>query len=110
MLVGGAVQDLDSWAWGYHAYGDINAFLYAQERGFTGVPGGRSIYADKIHFSPPAASGAVATFPYISKRWARDPGPDGYNASRSEEHPSELQTRLCIQYPAFSLNNKRRAH
>src|SRR3546814_6484944 len=81
MLVGGAVQDLDSWAWGYHAYGDINAFLYAQERGFTGSPGGWIIYADKIRFSPPPASGAAATFPYISKRWARDAGPDGYKAA-----------------------------
>src|SRR3546814_230788 len=82
MLVGGAVQDLDSWAWGYHAYGDINAFLYAQERGFTGSPGGWIIYADKIRFSPPPASGAAA---------------------RSEEHTSELQSLLRTSYAVFCL-------
>src|SRR3546814_1451607 len=59
-------------------------------RGFTGSPGGWIIYADKIRFSPPSASGAAATFPYISKRWARDAGTDGYKAAFTSDSDTFL--------------------
>src|SRR3546814_15691620 len=59
-------------------------------RGFTGSPGGWIIYADKIRFSPPPASGAAATFPYISKRWARDAGTDGYKAAFTSDSDTFL--------------------
>jgi len=71
MLQNSQVQDLESWAWGYGAYTDINAFLSARERGFSPRPGGWIIFSDRLQFAPVPADGATATFPYITKNWAR---------------------------------------
>lgn len=70
MLQNASVADLTSWFWGFGAYSDINAFLYAQAQGFTGYPGGWIIYANKLRFAP--APTQVATYPYITKNWAVD--------------------------------------
>lgn len=67
MPVSSEVMDLTSW--GYIRFTDINTFLLAQSSGFTGTPGGWIIYADKLRFSP--APSEPATFPYITKNWAR---------------------------------------
>lgn len=71
MMLSGSVQDMDGWAWGYCPFDNINQFLYAEERGFGAAPGGWVIYGDKIRFSPVPAIGQNATFPYISKYYAR---------------------------------------
>lgn len=71
MLVNTDVADLSSWFWGFGAYIDINAFLYDEARGFQGWPGGWIIYGDEIRFSPAPAAGQTATFPYITRNWAR---------------------------------------
>lgn len=72
MLVGGRVQDLDSWFWGFHSYGDISAFLYDEAREFNAYPGGWIIYGGQMRFSPVPAAAVTATFPYISTHWAID--------------------------------------
>lgn len=71
MLVKSDVQDLDNWAWGYQPFGDINQFLYHEARGFGPWPGGWIIYGGKLRFSPVPAVGQDATFPYVSKNYAR---------------------------------------
>lgn len=70
MTTGAALADLSSWFWGYHAYTDLNAFLYAEARDFNAAPGGWVIYGNQIRFAP--APTATATFPYISSHWAID--------------------------------------
>lgn len=75
MPVTGGVQDSGSWLFGYFGYGDINSFLFAQARGFQPNPGGWIIYGDQMRFAPAPTSSA--TFPYITKNWARpSSGPD----------------------------------
>src|SRR3546814_1606998 len=65
------------------------------------------IYADKIRFSPPPASGAAATFPYISKRWARDAGADGYKAAfTSDSDTFLLPERLLTQIGRASCRER----
>ena len=68
MLVHSDVLDLRNWAWGYCNILDMNEFLYRQEHGFEPYPGGWIIYANRLHFSPAPATGAGATFPYISNQ------------------------------------------
>ncbi|MBO9580328.1 MAG: hypothetical protein J7498_05505 [Sphingobium sp.] len=70
MLVRSEVQDTVNWAFGYRNYIDINAFLFDEARNFNPFPGGWIIYGNEMRFSPAPASGASATFPYISKNWA----------------------------------------
>lgn len=71
MLVNTEVADLSSWFWGFGHYLDINAFLYDEARGFNLTPGGWIIYGDRLRFSPAPSAGQAATFPYITKNWAR---------------------------------------
>ena len=70
MTTGGDVTDAGSWFWGYGAYSDLNSFLYAADRGFTGQPGGWVLYGNSLRFAP--APSATATFPYITANWAID--------------------------------------
>jgi len=61
------VQDAASWCWGFERFTDINQFLFYQDRGFIGNPGGWIIYQDQMHFAPAPSVGMVARFPYITK-------------------------------------------
>lgn len=70
MLQNAAVADLSSWFWGFGAYTDINAFLFAEARGFNPFPGGWIIYGNQLRFSPAPATAQVATFPYITRNYA----------------------------------------
>lgn len=70
MLLNSSLADLSSWFWGYGAYTDINAFLFAEARDFQGFPGGWIIYGNQLRFSPAPADAQTATFPYITKDWA----------------------------------------
>lgn len=72
MLLNSDMLDSAGWAWGYQRYGDINAFRYAQTHNFGASPGGWAIYGGQFHFQPAPADAAVASFPYISKNFARD--------------------------------------
>ncbi len=74
MLVRSDVQDTVNWAWGYSQFFDINEFLFEEARGFMASPGGWIIYGDRIRFSPSPISGAHATYPYLSKFWAKTSG------------------------------------
>lgn len=72
MLLDTAVQDANSWAWGYFHYLDLNQFLFDEIRGFQAAPGGWIIYDGKLRFSPAPGDGDTARFPYITKNIARD--------------------------------------
>lgn len=67
----GAVQDYNSWSWGYHHYTDLDAFLYDEARDFNALPGGWIIYGDMMRFSPPPGATTQARFPYITKEIVR---------------------------------------
>lgn len=71
-LLTSEVQDLASWAWGYHHYLDIDSFLFDEARGFNAAPGGWIIYGDKMRFSPAPPATSQTRFPYVSKNYARD--------------------------------------
>lgn len=71
MLQSAQVSDLKSWAWGYGYYADINAFIQDKERGWGVHPGGWIIYDNKIRFAPAPQAGSKASYPYISKNYAR---------------------------------------
>lgn len=70
-LLDADIQDLNDWAWGYNHMSDINEFMYRRARGFEPYPGVWIIYGNKFHFSPAPATGQDASFPYISKNYAR---------------------------------------
>lgn len=65
------VADLSNAFWGFGAYSDINAFLRDEASGFQAHPGGWIIYGNRLRFSPAPTLGQSATFPYISKHWAK---------------------------------------
>jgi hypothetical protein len=70
MLQGGRVQDVASWAWGYHAYSSIDRFVLDEARDFNGLLGGWIIYGGQLRFSPAPAATAMLRFPYITKNLA----------------------------------------
>lgn len=72
MTTGGDVADLSGTFWGYHAFTDLNAFLYAEARDFNAAPGGWVIYGNRLRFAPAPAAAVTATFPYITANWAVD--------------------------------------
>lgn len=94
MLVNADVVDLTSWFWGYHAFTDLNAFLYAEARDFNAAPGGWVIYGNAIRFSPAPASAITATFPYITLNWAIDISTAGKPAFTADTDSFALPERL----------------
>jgi hypothetical protein len=94
MLVDSEVADLSSWFWGFGSYTDINAFLYAEARGFTGFPGGWIIYGDRLRFSPAPEAAQTATFPYITKNWATGSNTATKGAFDADDDAFALPERL----------------
>jgi hypothetical protein len=94
MMLSTRVADLSSWFWGFGAYSDINAFLYDEALGFNGFPGGWVIYADHLRFSPAPESAQVATFPYITKEWARAADTNTKDAFTADDDAFLLPERL----------------
>lgn len=68
MMQASRLQDTAQWAWGYHHYQSIDAFLLDSDSGFNAQPGGWIIYDGKMRFSP--APTGTARFPYITKNIA----------------------------------------
>lgn len=81
MMVNSEIMDGPSWLFGYTHIADMNEFIFLQERGFQPTPGAWAIYGDRLNFTPAPSSGQMATFPYVSKNWAR---PDGGNVSNDK--------------------------
>lgn len=94
MLVNTDVADLSSWFWGFGAYTDINAFLYDEARDFSAWPGGWIIYADRLRFSPAPSDTQTATYPYITKFWARSAGLESKEAFTADDDTFLLPERL----------------
>lgn len=65
------MQDMNNWAWGYEHITDMNTFIYRRARGFQPYPGAWIIYGDQFHFYPAPAADQSATFPYISRFYAK---------------------------------------
>lgn len=68
------IQNLQDWAWGYEHITDINDFIFRRARGFQPFPGAWIIYGDEFQFTPAPAVGNSASFPYISRFYAKDSG------------------------------------
>lgn len=94
MLQNASVQDLGSWFWGYHAYTDINGFLFDEARAFNAYPGGWIIYANQLRFSPVPAAAQSASFPYITKKWAIDASTTPKEAFTADTDTFALPERL----------------
>lgn len=66
------IQDTNSWFWGYQHVENINDFIFYKNRGFNLItPGIWCIFNNELNFWPAPATGATATFPYISTGYAR---------------------------------------
>jgi hypothetical protein len=70
MLKTAEVQDVTTWAWGYCRILDLNEYIYLVNSGWGPFPGVWAMYNSGLHFTP--APTQTATYPYISKNWARD--------------------------------------
>ena len=70
IIMGGVMRDGSSWLWGFHHYASLDAFLIAEQSGFTGTPGGWVIYGDRLRFSP--APTTTARFAYITKNIVKE--------------------------------------
>lgn len=88
------MHDVESWAWGYFHYSDINRFIYDKDRGFQSIPGGWIIFGDEFHFSPIPTG--TAKFPYITKNIVTSSGgvekPEFTNDSDVFKLPERLLT------------------
>lgn len=71
MMLTADVQDLNNWVWGYEHVPSLNDYLWLQARGFGPYPGVWCIFDDKFNFYPAPPAGQLATFPYISKNYAK---------------------------------------
>lgn len=70
MLLRSDMQDGTSPFWGYDYILDVNDFYYLSQTGFIATPGGWALFGNQLHFAPAPAT--EATYPYISKNYARD--------------------------------------
>lgn len=77
MMLTANIQDLRNWVWGYDHVNRLNDFLYMKARGWGPYPGIWSLFDNNFNFYPAPAAGQLATFPYISKNYARSQ--DGTN-------------------------------
>lgn len=69
------IQDTASWFWNYQHVENMNNFIFYKNRDFGLIqPGIWSIFGNAINFFPAPATGATATFPYISTGYARFDG------------------------------------
>jgi len=64
------IYDPNNWCWGYEHINNYGQWTLLEAQGFTITPGAWMIRGNKFHFYPAPASGAVATFPYVSNYWA----------------------------------------
>lgn len=65
------IQDTDSWFWGYEHVPNITDFIFYKNRGFNLItPGIWCMFNNELNFWPAPASGATATFPYVSLNYA----------------------------------------
>jgi hypothetical protein len=68
------IYDPANWCWGYEHIVNYGEWIIRNARGIGLLPGAWIIRKNQFHFYPVPASGATATFPYISKNWAASSG------------------------------------
>lgn len=69
----GDIDDPSTWFWGYTAFNDVNEFLRFKTGGFLlAGNGGWIILGGQLQFYPAPSAGA--TYPYVSRWYARDEG------------------------------------
>lgn len=71
MMLTAEIQDLNNYVWGYRHAESMDQFLYLKARGFGPYPGIWLVYDDQFNFYPAPPAGQLATFPYISNKYAR---------------------------------------
>lgn len=74
MLQATEIYDPLNWCWGYDHITDYGQWVLRQAQGISLTPGAWMIRKNLFHFFPAPASGATATFPYISSYWATAAG------------------------------------
>ena len=71
MVASSYLQDDQMWFWGYRNIPTINEWLQWKQSGFWGnIPGGWTMLGGQMSFVPPPSGSA--TYPYISKLYAKD--------------------------------------
>ena len=73
MALAQGITDSQSWFWGYSQAPDLNTWPQMQNGYYLGAasPGWWLLIGDQFQFQPAPNDGAVATFPYISRNFAR---------------------------------------
>lgn len=87
MMLTADVQDLNNWVWGYCRTESIDQFLWMKARGWGPYPGVWIITDNKFQLYPAPSAGQLATFPYISKNYAR-----GDDSSPKPEFTADTDT------------------
>lgn len=73
MLIGGGVQNANSWLWDYRHVPSVEEWLHLTNRGFVGLRNAWIILGGQMQFNP--APSGTANFAYVSSMFAR--GEDG---------------------------------
>jgi len=88
------IYDPSNWCWGYEHITDYGQWTLLEAQGFTITPGAWMIRGNKFQFYPAPASGAVATFPYVSRYWATSAGGAGKGVFDRDDDLFVLDDRL----------------
>lgn len=90
-LVNTNLQDLNNWAWNYMHIADLNQFMFIRARGFQQFPGSWTIYDNKFQFTPPPPPNQTASFPYVSRNFAKQQ--NGNSSSEFQNDTDEFVIR-----------------
>lgn len=72
MVLAQSVHDPNNWLWGYAEAASLDEWIEITTSGFYGIPPGWwIILGGQFQVAPTPASGAQATFPYISRNFGR---------------------------------------
>lgn len=95
MSLAQSVHDPNNWLWGYAQAATLDEWIEITTSGFYGIPPGWWIILDgSMQFAPTPASGAQATFPYVSKNFARTASGTPLPAFANDDDSFVLDERL----------------
>ncbi len=96
MAMAQGIVDNQSWFWGYAEAPDLNTWTQMQNGYYLGVahPGWWMLLGDQFQFQPAPAADATATFPYISRNFARSGTGEGKAVFTNDEDTFVLEDRL----------------
>lgn len=95
MVQASGIYDPNNWCWGYQNVPSYADWLQYQISDYGMIaPGIWTIYQNQFHFQPLPASGAQATFPYISKNIFTDTNGNPKSAITADTDSFALDERL----------------